>query len=148
MVNCMWQWPSPTIQLLLQVGEMNRISIYLSLSIGSSIWIDHSLIRLNNITHASTKKPRWQSSHSRRYESLSNSSPLPPWWNLRKKVLQSFVGTLYHWFGAIQQDKIKSSLLSNSSASLQIQPPSHGYGKNLLEQKSPFSTRPADKACY
>ena len=31
MVNCMWQWPSPTIQLLLQVGEINRISIYLYL---------------------------------------------------------------------------------------------------------------------
>ena len=30
MVNCMWQWPSPTIRLLLQVGEINRISIYLS----------------------------------------------------------------------------------------------------------------------
>ena len=27
----MWQWPSPTIQLLLQVGEINRISIYLYL---------------------------------------------------------------------------------------------------------------------
>ena len=22
MVNCVWQWPSPTIQLLLQVGEI------------------------------------------------------------------------------------------------------------------------------
>ena len=32
MVNSMWQWPSPTIHLLLQVGEINRISIYLSLN--------------------------------------------------------------------------------------------------------------------
>ena len=44
MVNCMWQWPSPTIQLLLQVGEINTISIYLPIYLFVTSIVDSLLI--------------------------------------------------------------------------------------------------------
>ena len=41
----MWQWPSPTIRLLLQVGEINRISIYLPIYSSGKPWIELNKVK-------------------------------------------------------------------------------------------------------